>query len=410
MKIPTSPLLFTLALSSSSLAYPTPKDSPIPNNEISPLLGAGNGGEDAAWGMRPDQMPGKLGRRWSMSSSQLYSETADLDLVVKRQLPTPPSGINSQSVNANAASGLTNTASGLLNPVTGTLGGVTGLLSPATNAAGAASGLLNPVTGAVGGVSGLLNPVSGAVSGAGAAGLLSPVTGVVGSVSGLTGVAGGVTGVLGPASGVVGGVTSGLLGSTGSTGLLGGLGLGGVGGVANNVPLVGSITSPLGITNLQNSPANGGTQGIYANAQNAPSSFSIQDVPTIVANLGGGTFLTSSGSVVNIPRGSSKFTRECGIPSRRPSIAAWRCDIWDWCSSEHFVRRHRLSWRRWRSTRYHWLTWRNHEHRSGSTTTGLTIRPDRKSAGPAQRLRTNHRSSPNSKPRSLHSQPSSQRI
>ena len=70
MKIPTSPLLFTLALSSSTLAYPTPStvDSPNPNHENSPLLGGSSGGGEDAWGMRPDQMPGKLGRRWSEST------------------------------------------------------------------------------------------------------------------------------------------------------------------------------------------------------------------------------------------------------------------------------------------------------------------------------------------------------
>lgn len=84
MKIPTSPLLLTLALSSTSFAYPTPGDKSYspkprdssyssPNPESSPLLGNEGGNDKSddaedAWGMRPETMPGRLSRRWGESS------------------------------------------------------------------------------------------------------------------------------------------------------------------------------------------------------------------------------------------------------------------------------------------------------------------------------------------------------
>jgi len=72
---PNLPLLFTLALSSSTLAYPTPKervDSPNPNHEKSLVLGGGGGDEGGSWGIRPDRMPGKLGGRWSEFPSLFF--------------------------------------------------------------------------------------------------------------------------------------------------------------------------------------------------------------------------------------------------------------------------------------------------------------------------------------------------
>lgn len=76
MKIPASPLLLGLALSSSTLAYPTPKDrSPNPNRgsnpESSPLLstpntpvvGSDSASVDDAWG----DLPPRISRRWGES-------------------------------------------------------------------------------------------------------------------------------------------------------------------------------------------------------------------------------------------------------------------------------------------------------------------------------------------------------
>ena len=136
---------------------------------------------------------------------------------------------------------------------------------------GLTGGLLSPAGGL--GASGLLGPLAG-LTNSGASGLLAPAAGVVGSVTGLTG------GLLGSPSNAI-------------SSTLGGLGLGGVsstlsnlGGTVNGLPLVGQVTAPLGLTNLQNNPG-----GVAA-----------QEVPSLVASLGGGKYLTSTGAVVAVPQ------------------------------------------------------------------------------------------------------------
>ena len=242
-------------------------------------------------------------------------------------MPTSSTVVSTQSIGGTAG-GLVNTASGLLNPVTGSIGGVSGLLNPVIGAVGSTSGLLNPVAGALGGATGLLNPITGALGGissggsvGGANGLLGPVTSTVGSVTGLlnpvTGTLGGVAGLLNPVTGSVSGLTGGLLSSTGSTssangsvsGILGGLGLGTVGSTVNNLPLVGSLTGPLGITNLQSAPTNGA------------QTFGIEDAPSIVASLGGGKYLTSLGTVVMVPQAAQ------GLIGNLPGVSGATGDL-----------------------------------------------------------------------------------
>lgn len=77
MKIPTSPLLITLALSTSTLAYPTPSDL-SPNPEHSPLLAADG---EKSWNARPEHMPGRLGRRWGESTNPSILHHLNTDLV-----------------------------------------------------------------------------------------------------------------------------------------------------------------------------------------------------------------------------------------------------------------------------------------------------------------------------------------
>lgn len=164
---------------------------------------------------------------------------------------------------------------GLLNPLTGAVGGATGLLSPVTDAVGAASELLNPSTGAIGGSTGLLNLVVGLTGG---------LTGTTGSS---------LTQASGPVSG-----------------LLGGLGLSAVGGAVSNLPLVGSLSSPLGTTNLQSESST--VQSIANNLPTNQGSFVIQDVPTLIASLGSGRYLTSVGTVINVPQEAQGLVRSLG--------------------------------------------------------------------------------------------------
>ena len=180
MKIPTSPLLFTPALSSSTLAYPTSTiiiHSPNPNHEKSPLLGETGGGDEASWGIHPDRMQGKLGRRWS-TSHLARVEKREITICRQKAASDSASGCQCSSSLSNwwarkhrfgtAQSGHCATlggGTGLLGPVTGAVGATSGLLNPLTGAVGAASGLLNPVTGVVGSATGLLNLLPGAAGG-----------------------------------------------------------------------------------------------------------------------------------------------------------------------------------------------------------------------------------------------------
>jgi hypothetical protein len=149
------------------------------------------------------------------------------------------------------------------------------------------------VTGTVGAVTG----AAGGLLGGDAGGLLGGLTGSNGLVGGLTG-----------NNGVLGGLTGGLTGGSGLVGgLLNGVGAGGtlqgVAGTVSGLPIVGKLAGGL-LGNLQVDPSTivntAGNTGTPLDGATGQAMSATAAVPSLVANLGGGKYLLSSGQVLQL--------------------------------------------------------------------------------------------------------------